>query len=96
MFVDVDLGKRKNKNKQTKILRNVAYLCNFLKIGFVFLTTWSFMFAHCAILGPVKMSNVRPVKKKHAVHVLKKFEAQFEESNMGIVCLPVKIMQKKF
>lgn len=46
------------------------------------------LFAHCAILGPVKMSDVRSV---HVVH-----KTQFEESNMESVCLPVKIMQKKF
>lgn len=60
MWLDVDLGKLK---KIRRIVRNVAYLWNFLKIVFTFLTTWSFMFACFANLGLVKMPYARPIKK---------------------------------
>lgn len=49
--------------KISRKVRNIAYLWNFLKIVFMFLTTWSFMFACLANLGCVKMRYARPIKK---------------------------------
>jgi len=88
MLVDVDLRKRKKINRK---VGNIAYLWNFLKIGFTFLITWGFMFACFAKLEPVKKPDARHVKEKHVAHY-----TEFEENNTRNACLPVKIRFRNY